>query len=85
MPVNAFGVANYPNLFARNERVVVIQRAAGGEVASAATAVAGAPAPTGAGPLKKKLEIDRCAMAICLPSPWAPSAAKRHVHHVCQL
>jgi len=59
--------------------------AAGGEVASAATAVAGAPAPTGAGPLKKKLEIDRCAMAICLPSPWAPSAAKRHVHHVCQL
>ncbi|MCB9591849.1 MAG: phosphatidylserine decarboxylase [Sandaracinaceae bacterium] len=34
LPVNAFGVASYPNLFARNERVVLIQRGLGGEVAT---------------------------------------------------
>ncbi|MBX3272628.1 MAG: phosphatidylserine decarboxylase [Sandaracinaceae bacterium] len=34
LPVNAFGVASYPNLFARNERVVAFQRAAAGEVAT---------------------------------------------------
>ncbi len=34
LPVNAFGVAAYPNLFARNERVVFFQRSALGEVAT---------------------------------------------------
>lgn len=32
LPVNAFGVAAYPNLFARNERVVVFQHGPAGEV-----------------------------------------------------
>jgi len=34
LPVNSFGVAAYPNLFARNERVVFFQGGAGGEVAT---------------------------------------------------
>lgn len=34
LPVNAFGVAAYPNLFARNERVVVFQHGPAGEVAT---------------------------------------------------
>ena len=34
LPVNSFGVAAYPNLFARNERVVVFQRGSRGEVAT---------------------------------------------------
>lgn len=35
LPVNAFGLANYPRLFARNERVAVFQRSARlGEVAT---------------------------------------------------
>ncbi len=34
LPVNAFGVEAYPNLFARNERVVVFQRSEWGEVAT---------------------------------------------------
>lgn len=34
LPVNAFGVASFPNLFARNERVVVFQQSALGEVAT---------------------------------------------------
>lgn len=34
LPVNAFGVAGYPNLFARNERVVVFQSSPFGEVAT---------------------------------------------------
>ena len=34
LPVNAFGVRAYPNLFARNERVVVFQDTDAGEVAT---------------------------------------------------
>jgi len=34
LPVNAFGVRAYPNLFARNERVVVFQQTEVGEVAT---------------------------------------------------
>jgi phosphatidylserine decarboxylase len=72
LPVNSFGVANYPRLFARNERVAVLQRSEPfGEVA---TVLVGA---VGVGRISIAFDAEMMTNVGRSPTTrrWAPSAA----------